>query len=175
MLPYEDLYRSNYTTNHIGIRKKNNRYVYPLDHAVGIRKYERVGDIISARMVSLATEMSYAKSAAIGSDNKLSRQTVKNHIKKLKPLEKKVESEEQKRIKELHIYADEDHAHMQRPGKKKGKRSKIVPLVTVTEGIRKEIKGRNRTISSMHFVENEENETLIQTGYGKAYKCSRLG
>ena len=115
------------------------------------------------------------KSAAIGSDNKLSRQTVKNHIKKLKPLEKKVESEEQKRIKELHIYADEDHAHMQRPGKKKGKRSKIVPLVTVTEGIRKEIKGRNRTISSMHFVENEENETLIQTGYGKAYKCSRLG
>ena len=55
-------------------------------------------------MVSLATEMSYAKSAAIGSDNKLSRQTVKNHIKKLKPLEKKVESEEQKRIKELHIY-----------------------------------------------------------------------
>ena len=46
--------------------KKNNRYVYPLDHAVGIRKYERVGDIISARMVSLATEMSYAKSAEIG-------------------------------------------------------------------------------------------------------------
>ena len=142
---------------------------------MGIRKYERVGDIISARMLSLATEMSYAKSAAIGSDNKLSRQTVKNHIKKLRPLEKKVQSEEQKRIKELHIYADEDHAHMQRPNKNKGKRSKIVPLVTVTEGIRKEIKGRNRTISSMHFVENEENETLIQTGYGKAYKCSRLG
>lgn len=156
--------------------KKNNRYVYPLDHAVGIRKYERVGDIISARMVSLATEMSYAKSAAIGSDNKLSRQTVKNHIKKLKPLEKKVESEEQKRIKELHIYADEDHAHMQRPGKKKGKRSKIVPLVTVTEGIRKESKGRNRTIASMHFVdENFDTNRLWKSVQGYIEKEYDIG
>ena len=41
--------------------KKNDEYVYLLDHVIGLREYERVSDGVSAKLVSLATEVSYAK------------------------------------------------------------------------------------------------------------------
>ena len=63
----------------------------------------------------------------------MSRQTVKNHIRKINALEKQPENPEKRVVKELHVYADEDHVHMQKPNKERGKKSKIVPLVTVTE------------------------------------------
>ena len=48
-------------------------------------------------------------------------------------------------VKELHVFADEDHVHMQKPNKVKGKKSVSVPLVTVTEGIRSK-SGRREAI-----------------------------
>ena len=65
---------------------------------------------------------------------------------------------DQKRKKEvdtLHIFADEDHVHMQKPSKKRGKKNHIVLLVTVTEGIEKESKGRNITINAKHFTDEK--------------------
>ncbi|MGN1381739.1 MAG: hypothetical protein ACI4W2_02860 [Eubacterium sp.] len=44
-------------------------------------------------------------------------------------------SEAKRKVNVLHVFADEDHVHMQKAGKKPGKRSRIVPLVTVKEGI----------------------------------------
>ena len=38
--------------------KKNDEYVYLLDHVIGLREYERVSDGVSAKLVSLATEVS---------------------------------------------------------------------------------------------------------------------
>lgn len=135
--------------------KRNARYVSLLDEAIGIRPYERIGDELSAKMVGLATEISYAKSAEIAGGGLVSRQAVKNQIQKIDTLEMVPKTETKKEVTELHIYADEDHVHMQKPGKQKGKSSKIVPLITVTEGISKEGLGRNRTIGTMYFVDEK--------------------
>ena len=43
--------------------------------------------------------------------------------------------------------------HLQKPGKEKGKKNKVVPLVTVTEGTVKISNRRNATINPMHFVD----------------------
>ena len=53
---------------------------------------------------------------------------------------------------------------MQKEGKEKGKKSKMVPLITVTEGVEEESKGRNRTKEAVHFVD----EKLAQRNCGKA-------
>ncbi len=44
---------------------------------------------------------------------------------------------------------------MQKEGKEKGKKSKMVPLITVTEGVEEESKGRNRTKEAVHFVDEK--------------------
>lgn len=54
----------------------------------GIRKYKRIGDSVSAKLVTEAAEVSYAKSAEIVTDGAVSRQSVRNHILKLSNLEK---------------------------------------------------------------------------------------
>ena len=90
---------------------------------------------------SAATEVSYAKSAETVTGDQVSRQCVRECILKLGAIEKRPQPYEPKRkVKELHLFADEDHVHMQREGRAKGKKSRMVPLVTVTEGIR----GRGR-------------------------------
>lgn len=85
-------------------------------------------------MVNKATEYSYAKSANIVTDGKVSRETVRNSILKIKVPGKEAK-ETAKEVRGLHIFADEDHAHMQKPGKVQGKKNQVVPVVTVTEGI----------------------------------------
>lgn len=146
-------YRRDYYYN-----RRSGRYETPIDEMIGVRKYERVGDSVRARLVTMATEVSYARSAEIVSEGKLSRQTVRNCILSAPSLEKKPENATTKRqLKILDIYADEDHAHMQKPNKQKGKRNKMVPLVTVTEGKTQLCKGRKATISPMHFVDEKMN------------------
>lgn len=158
--------------------KKHGKYVSMLDHMIGLRSYERIGDSLSAEMVSLATDMSYAKSAAIATEGAVSRQTVKNHIRKINIPEKQPESIEKKTVKELHIYADEDHVHMQRPNRARGKKNKILPLVTVTEGMHMESCRRNRTIGTMHFVdEHFDTKSLWRSVEGYiswAYEAEKL-
>lgn len=130
--------------------KENGKFVYVLDQMLGIVKYERLGASVAAALVSQATDTSYARSADIVTSGEVSRQTVHNQIGKMGTPQ--IETEGEKRsVKELHIHADEDHAHMQKPDKEKGKQSRIIPLVTVTEGTEKESKGRNRTIHPIHF------------------------
>lgn len=131
----------------------NDRYVSVMDLVIGMRRYERIGDSISARMVNLAVDMSYARSAEVASGGAVSRQTVKNHILKAGPLEKLPDWGGGKTVRELHVFADEDHVHMQKPDKEKGKKSRIVPLVTVTEGIDRSNEGRHSTICPMHFTD----------------------
>jgi hypothetical protein len=67
---------------------------------------------------------------------------------------------------------------MQKPGKEKGKRSKMIPLVTVAEGVYQECKGRNRTINPMYFAnETFDTKELWKTteGYiGKAYDLDQI-
>lgn len=155
----------------------NKRYIAILDQVVGIEKYERIGNSVSAKLVTQAADCSYAKSAAIVTGGAISRQTVKNHIKKLKVPEKEPD-QKGKAIRELHIYADEDHAHMQRPHKEKGRKSKIIPLVTVSEGTIRQSKGRNKTINPMSFAdENFDTKSLWKSVEGyidMAYDASGI-
>ncbi|WP_373726066.1 ISLre2 family transposase [Bacteroides heparinolyticus] len=132
--------------------KNTQRYFYPVDEILSVEKRERIGKSVRAELVNKATEYSYAKSANIVTDGKVSRQSVRNSILKIKIPEKKAK-ETGKEVRELHIFADEDHAHMQKPGKAKGKKNQIVPMVTVTEGIVPISKNRNATVNAMYFVD----------------------
>lgn len=157
--------------------KKNDSYIYALDQMLGIAKHERVGAAVAAKLVSQAADTSYEKSSQIVTGGAVSRQTVHDQILKVKVPEAKPK-QEKRVVKELHVYADEDHAHMQKPGKEKGKRSKMIPLVTVTEGTYETSKGRNRTINPMHFAsETFDTKELWKTteGYiGKAYDLDKV-
>ena len=97
--------------------------------------------------------------------------------KTMEVLEKEPDWIEKKKVKELHVYADEDHVHLQKPKKEAGKKGKIVPLVSVTEGT--ESNGRRRkTICPMHFVdEHFDSKALWNTVEGyiqKAYAVDSI-
>ena len=159
--------------------KKEEKYDYLLDRVIGLQGYERISAGVRAKLVSMATEVSYAKSAETVTGGQLSRQCVRECILKLGAIEKRPQPYEPKRkVKELHLFADEDHVHMQREGRAKGKKSRMVPLVTVTEGVEEESKGRNRTINAMHFVdENFDTKALWKSveGYiGASYDIESI-
>lgn len=155
----------------------NGRHVALLDQLIGLDKYERVCGTVKVDLANNAADVSYAKSADIVTGGEISRQTVRNCI-----LEAEVPEieprEESKAVEELHVYADEDHVSMQKPGKQRGKKNRIVPLVTVTEGTEKITDRRNRTIGPMHFVdENFDTKELWKTVEGyidKAYDVAGI-
>lgn len=157
--------------------KTEGKYTFPLDATLGVRKYERIGDHVSAKLVAEATDVSYAKSAQIVTGGAVSRQSVRNQILRLSSLEKEPYWTEKKKVKELHVYADEDHVHLQKPKKEAGKKGKIVPLVTVTEGTEGNGK-RKQTICPMHFVdEHFDGKVLWDTVEGyiqKAYAVESI-
>lgn len=157
--------------------KTKARYVTPLDHMLGIRGYERIGDEVSAQLLKRATEVSYAKSSDIVTGGVVSRQSIHNHILKTDVPEKQPKINK-KAVKKLHIYADEDHVHMQKEGKERGKKNQIVPLVTVTEGIKAVGSRRNRTIEAVHFVDEEQSPKKLWKsveGYiAKAYDVEEI-
>lgn len=157
--------------------KKRGKYVFPLDHMLGIRSYERIGDEVSAQLLNRAAEVSYARSSDIVTGGTVSRQSVRNHLIRADIPEKEAEAEN-RNVKELHVYADEDHVHMQKAGKAKGKENRMVPLVTVTEGTVPVGKSRNQTIKPMHFVdEKQSSSNLWKTVEGyieKAYDVKQI-
>ncbi len=136
-------------------RKEDGRYEYPLDKILSIEPRARIGETICAKLVTKATEESYGKSAAEVTGGVVSRQTVRNKILEAPVLEKQPEGREKRQVRVLDVYADEDHVHMQKPFKERGKKNKVVPLVTVTEGMRRVDKRRNETINPMHFVDEK--------------------
>ena len=155
--------------------KHTGEYTATLDELLGIRPYSRVGDNVCAKLLKQATEVSYAKSSANATEGAVSRQTVHNIIKNA-PSYKEIPTGAPKQVNAIHIYADEAHAHMQKPMKKRGKRSQIVPLVSVTEGIEKLSERRNKTINPKHFVhENFSTRMLwldVKRYVEKAYSMS---
>lgn len=157
--------------------KESKNYSFPLDEILGIEKRSRISDGIRAELVNKATEHSYAKSAELVSGSKVSKQTVRNSILKLVAPEKEVGETKQK-VEEIHIYADEDHVHMQKPNKARGKKNQMVPMVTVTEGTERISERRNRTINPVHFVNEEFNAKQLWEsvdGYiSKAYDAETL-
>ena len=134
--------------------KLEKKYETPIDTLLGVPKSHRVGDSVKASLVTAATSVSYAKSSEKVCDGAVSRQSVRNFILEMDTKETPI-PDEKKSVKELHLFADEDHVHMQKPNKAKGKSNKIVPLVVVTEGIEQVSKSRRRTINAKAFVDEE--------------------
>ena len=131
---------------------KTGSYEFPVDEILGLVKRERVGADLASEMVENATRYSYAKSAEIVTGGAVSRQTARNKLLKVGPQEKQIEEDSKREVEELHIFADEDHVHMQKPGKVRGKANQIVPLVTVTEGMIS-CGSRRKLFRPMHFVD----------------------
>ena len=110
-------------------QKVSGGYEYLADTVLGVDKRERVSSGLSLSLVRAAKDMSYAKSSFYLTDGAISRQTVMGKLRQScsqKPL-----AGGRRRVKELHIDADEDHVTMV------GGRKSIVPLISVYEGIDK--------------------------------------
>lgn len=135
--------------------KKTEEYETPLDQMMSIEPRARIGGEVSAKLATKATTESYERSTQDVTEGEISRQTVRNHILKAPKLERQPRSPEKRKVKILDVYADEDHIHLQKPRKEKGKKSKIVPLVTVTEGKVAVGNKRNATVNPMHFVDEK--------------------
>jgi hypothetical protein len=157
--------------------RMDREYRFPLDHMLGIRKYERIGDEVGAELLNRAAEVSYAKSADIVTGGNVSRQSVRNLLLKANIPEKQP-YEQDRSVSTLHIYADEDHVHMQKRGKKQGKQNRENPLVVVTEGTENIGSRRTRTVRPMYFVDEDQSSKHLWNsveGYiEKAYKIEDL-
>jgi len=129
--------------------KTGEEYIYLTDKVVGLEAYDRISTNVSAELVDRAGYLSYQKSIRETTDSYLSRQTVMNKIRRTKGLEL-VLTGEKKKVKVLHVVADEDHVAMQ-----SGK-NRIVPLITVHEGIEYVSKKRNRCINASHFCDYDK-------------------
>ena len=116
---------------------------YLTDQLIGIEPFERVTKELCAELVQNTATMSMQKSVDV-TGAQVSRQTVNNKVLAMKDVVTEVGRVENT-PSELHIFADEDHVHL-RPRK-----SAIVPLVTVTEGIDTSDPKRHKTISPVHF------------------------
>jgi hypothetical protein len=125
--------------------ENSGEYSYPIDEMIGIPTYERISNSVSASMVQSAAFMSMRASAENVTDGELSGQSVCNKLRSVGLLEKDL-PEQCRDVSELHIFADEDHVSLQNGN------TKMVPLVSVTEGVREISRTRRETINAVHFT-----------------------
>ena len=104
-------------------------YSYPIDDVVGLESYQRVSSGVGMELVNAAREMSYAKASRIVTGGLVSKQTVMRKIREAAPA---VETVVRRKLPILHVDADEDHVKLQNGS------SRIVPLVSVYEGIERQ-------------------------------------
>ena len=136
---------------------------YLTDQLIGIESFERVTKALCAELVQNTATMSMQKAVKV-TGAPVSRQTVNNKVLAMKDAVTEV-SRVANTPSELHIFADEDHVHL-RP-----KRSAIVPLVTVTEGIDTSDPKRHKTISPVHFQGyGMDNHTFIENVVAAIYE-----
>ncbi len=126
--------------------KGDKGYTYLVDDCFGIERYQRMDDNLSSEMILNSKDHSYQKSADLAVKKvNLSRQTVKNKIRKLGEIDNRnlEKIKERKEIKRLYIEADEDHISLQ-----KGKNT-IAKLVYIHEGIKKQ--GNRNKLKNVHY------------------------
>ena len=158
--------------------KQSKKRVYLLDQFLKLGKRERMLPNVKERMLEEARETSYKRAGEKASyGTEISKQTVKNEINKLDfKAEIVEENENKKKVKELHIIADEDHVHLQKGGIEEPR------LIIVYEGI--EIEGKRVILKNKkHFggiykgkIEDlwEEVLTYIENNYDTEYLGYRI-
>ena len=136
---------------------------YLTDQLIGIEPFERVTRELCAELVQNTASMSMQRSVDV-TGAPVSRQTINNKLLSMRNVVTEV-SRVRNTPSELHIFADEDHVHL-RP-----KRSAIVPLVTVTEGIDTSNPKRHKTISPVHFQGyGMDNHTFVENVVAAIYE-----
>ena len=114
---------------------RDGTYSHPIDELLEVGKYQRISRETTEALAKEAAEGSYEKAGKVVTGGAVSRQTV---MKAVRSCEAKKEAvSEVRRVKVLHIDADEDHVSLQN-----GK-TRIVPLISVYEGL-EEIGGKKR-------------------------------
>lgn len=160
------------------VNSKNKEHIYLLDYLIGVEESSRMSREIESDLVNNAAEVSYSKASEAVCDGAVSKQTVRNKIldvSELAHLPKKAEHTP----KEIHIFADEDHVHMQPEHKKKSKKKgEVVRLITTSEGLREVCKGKNELISPLHFegykIKPEKQWEYVQAVLTEVYDMDKV-
>lgn len=146
----------------------NDSYCYPVDMMIGVSSRERISPTVSAALVQNAAFVPMRLSSNIVTGGDLSPQSVCNKVRSVDLLEKPF-PDSRRDIRELHIFADEDHVSLQNG------RTKLVPLVTLSEGLRSTGKNRRRLINPVHFTSDiSDIELLWKRVYAYADKAFNL-
>lgn len=145
-------------------RDKDGEYVFLLDKVMEIASRERIAKGVAAEAVNNAIEMSYQKAAAMVGVN-ISRQTVKNRTHSVNDVVADVPLTRLP-VKELHFFIDEDHVKIHADN---GKKSVMVPLIAMTEGIDKSNPKRHKTKNPLFIgVYKQKPEVLFDQLYAIA-------
>lgn len=153
-------------------------YIFPVDHMIGVEESSRMSREIEAMLVGNSANMSYGKSSSMVRGGVLSRQTVRNKVLDVAEVVH-IPPKSENTPKELHIFADEDHVHMQ-PERKDGTKKKgdMVHLITASEGVKKVNKGRNELISPIHFegykMKPEKQWEYVQAVLTETYEMDKV-
>lgn len=123
--------------------KQKQEYTYLLDQAVGLDPYERLSNAVAIELVDHASESSYGESSRHVTGEAISRQTVMKKLRKLKDLQIPAPLAK-RRVKVLHVNADEDHISLQ-----DGTHT-VVPLISIHEGIVKQ--GNRGRCVNPHYI-----------------------
>lgn len=109
--------------------RETGEYICLADEILGIEKRERIDKNVTAKVVELAGNISYAKAGKnVVESEELSRTAVMRRVRKNELKVESTELENKKEVKYLYIQADEDHY------KERKKGNAISKIITVFEG-----------------------------------------
>ena len=98
------------------VSKKDGEYIYLLDQILGFEDNQKISLGAAAKLIEEAAEMSYEKAGNnVNLTDQVSKETVKNLVHGVVvdlPV-KELAPEKKKKVKDLHIVADEDHVSAQ--------------------------------------------------------------
>lgn len=96
------------------VNKKTGEYIYLLDKIIGLESHQRITMAAAAQILEEATESSYQKGGKRASDSDFaSKQSVKKLVHETIIEMALPKNQEKKKIRNLHIVADEDHVSAQ--------------------------------------------------------------
>lgn len=124
--------------------KKDNKYTYLTDNIFGVEAHERIDKGLEAKVIELASEVSYSSSGKKACDTEISSQTVMNKVRNLSEIKVEKIPKEKKQIEYLYVEADEDHVALQTGG------CAMPKVVYVHEGIN--IKGKRNMLVEPYYV-----------------------
>lgn len=124
--------------------KKGNKYSYITDDIFGIESHERIDKGLEAKVIELASDMSYSKSGKEACEIEISGQTVMNKVRNLKDIKLEKIPEKRKEKEYLYIEADEDHVALQNGG------CATPRIIYIHEGI--VTKGKRNSLIEPYYV-----------------------